>query len=389
MTLEQAEKMVESVPLPKAKDDIILEILLRFPVKSLLRCKSVCKSWRSLISNPLFIKSHLKLSSTNIAHHRLIFTYNKEKNLRTCPLDDIVFEKSVVNSLDQVCPSDGRWKSGYAFPLKIIGSCNGLVCIVFFRSEGNILFIWNPSTKISTRLYSTFDMSPPPAGKENVVYGFAYDKATDDYKIVAVSLCDQNKVIMYSLKTRNWKQIGDFPNGYPVNMSGVFSNGFLHWMATPTPREYNEPIYLCTIVSLDLDNKTHGEVSQPMYDEDGKVGTLGALGEWLCVLCDYRVTCADLWVMKVYGVEDSWTRLASITYPADISSPYYDWPLFIGKDGTILLHSGWNLVVCNTNDGSFSNIKKFGRCTTNATIFVESLVSPYPQNSPGSTFCSL
>ncbi|ONK65875.1 uncharacterized protein A4U43_C06F1870 [Asparagus officinalis] len=41
------------------------EILTRLPVKSLVKCKSVCRSWRSLISDPVFIAAHLKRSGEN------------------------------------------------------------------------------------------------------------------------------------------------------------------------------------------------------------------------------------------------------------------------------------------------------------------------------------
>nr|XP_043629743.1 F-box/kelch-repeat protein At3g23880-like [Erigeron canadensis] len=232
----------------------------------------------------------------------------------------------------------------------------------------DILFIWNPSTRISTTFVA------PPSWRCKKVYGFAYDKATNDYKVVAVSINEKKSVKIYSLKTGNWKHIGDFPQGYLLNVSGVFLNGYLHWMATH--RGATRLNYPCTIVSLNLANETYGEVSQPVYDEDDKVLTLGALGEWLCVFCNYRlVTRADISVMKVYGVQDSWTKLVSVSYPFNFDSPHY-LSFFISNDGTILLQSRWDLVVCYSNHGSSSKIKYFDRCDY-ATTFVESLVSSY------------
>ena len=41
---------------------LVEEILLRLPPKSLLRLKSVCKSWNTLISGQYFVNKHLKFS---------------------------------------------------------------------------------------------------------------------------------------------------------------------------------------------------------------------------------------------------------------------------------------------------------------------------------------
>ncbi|CAM0947182.1 unnamed protein product [Alopecurus aequalis] len=54
---------------PFIPDEIVFEILLRLPVKSLTRFKSVSKSWRTIISDPRFIRLHLKQSSKNQQKH--------------------------------------------------------------------------------------------------------------------------------------------------------------------------------------------------------------------------------------------------------------------------------------------------------------------------------
>ena len=44
--------------------EIIENILLKLPIKSLIRCKSVCKGWFSLIFDPYFVKTHLHQPQT-------------------------------------------------------------------------------------------------------------------------------------------------------------------------------------------------------------------------------------------------------------------------------------------------------------------------------------
>ncbi|GKC45113.1 F-box associated domain containing protein [Tanacetum coccineum] len=107
---------------------IIVEILLKLPAESLLRCKSVFKLWHSLISEQRFIKSHLTLAPCN-THWRLISFDNHTKSFRL--YDHVMFGKSVnVVELENPFTLKGA-------TTRIIGSCNGLLCIVigagFFR----------------------------------------------------------------------------------------------------------------------------------------------------------------------------------------------------------------------------------------------------------------
>uniref|UniRef100_A0A0E0DXR1 F-box domain-containing protein n=1 Tax=Oryza meridionalis TaxID=40149 RepID=A0A0E0DXR1_9ORYZ len=50
-------------------EDIVEEILLRLPVKSILRFRSVCKSWRAMVADPRFVRLQLD-HSTTAARHR-------------------------------------------------------------------------------------------------------------------------------------------------------------------------------------------------------------------------------------------------------------------------------------------------------------------------------
>lgn len=348
-------------------DEIIVEILWRLPVESLLRCRCVCKSWYSLISDHHFIKTHLCKSSSP----RLLFSTLPPKiNLKTT---------SSLNHLNHPHPVD------VDYPLKhprksvwIVGSCNGLLCIAI---EEDTLFIWNPSTRKSNRL--PYSAPKPAAPGCYVLYGFGYQQHTpppDDYKVVQISCLFKNKakydtiVKIYSLKHGNWNNIAPFPHGIPLDDSGKYSNGALHWAAS---QDFGSS-YSWIIVSLDLATYTYAQILQPAYDDQtgaDKDLTLGVLQECLCVMCNYRAIRADLWVMKVYGVKDSWTKLASIPYFTHPGRDQFSVPLYISNEGKILLQFGSKLIVFDSKNTPSSQVQYLDECLE-ACTYVESLVSP-------------
>ncbi|KAK8973538.1 hypothetical protein V6N11_030728 [Hibiscus sabdariffa] len=46
-------------------EDVVIRILKRLSVKSLVRFRSICKSWNSVICDPYFVSTHLQASLSN------------------------------------------------------------------------------------------------------------------------------------------------------------------------------------------------------------------------------------------------------------------------------------------------------------------------------------
>ncbi|XP_076891864.1 F-box/kelch-repeat protein At3g23880-like [Bidens hawaiensis] len=268
--------------------EIIVQILLKLPVESLLRCKSVCKSWYSLISDPQFVKSHLALSAGNLNCHQLMFTTGP-KIMKRCNLYDVFYNLS-INVSDIYYPP----KHIRRVNVRFVGSCNGLVCI---NDGGFGLSIWNPSTR-------KFNILPNCEHQFRgrfwiFIYGFGYDASTDNYKVVKLS-CNikdttncETFVRIYSLKDGTWKEVFGFPKRFRCYGFGKFSNGALHWSARNKSQ-------LSTILSLDLATETYREILLPPYDASDRDVKLGSLGEWLCGVCIYPGIRADLWEAIVF-----------------------------------------------------------------------------------------
>ncbi|KAG5549748.1 hypothetical protein RHGRI_014898 [Rhododendron griersonianum] len=228
--------------------------------------------------------------------------------------------------------------------VKILGCCDGLMCI-----ESNCtLFLWNPSTRKSKILPS---LNLPPAHVEYYGFGLGYDASIDDYKVVLLlkdwrSIGIALEVKVYTLRTNSWRRIGDSPHGRPYYClrPGVFVNGAFHWKLD-TNR---------LIVSLNLVKETYGEFLEPEYQDGGSYVMLGAFSGCLCVLYDYHRTCADLWVLKEYGIRESWTKLVVVPYATSPSHLKFTIPVCILKNGKVLLKTPKHLVRYNPKVGTFT-----------------------------------
>ncbi|KAK4706724.1 hypothetical protein R3W88_033688 [Solanum pinnatisectum] len=95
--------------IPVLPAELVIEILSRLPVKSLLKFRSVSKSWLSIISRPKFIKTHLRVSIDNkkCTHHRLLMKlYWANSNLKDCSFSSLLYNESVIEANDLNCPME-------------------------------------------------------------------------------------------------------------------------------------------------------------------------------------------------------------------------------------------------------------------------------------------
>nr|XP_016475494.1 PREDICTED: F-box/kelch-repeat protein At3g23880-like [Nicotiana tabacum] len=301
-----------SLKIPILPAELITEILLKLPVKSLLQFRCASKSWLSLISTPEFIKAHLSMSANNkdYTHHRLIFVqhdYNVELKgrictyLKDCTLSNVL-DDSVIGAFDLDYPMKNPHKS-----VEIVGSVNGLICPTIEQED---LFLWNPSIRKFKKLP---DFTAKLRLGYCIMYGIGYDEVHDDYKLVCVfrnssyNISHYVEVNVYSLNSDSWTSINDFHSGEQLIRWGMFMNGKLHW-ASSTSHDFHS--YCGWDISyIDLAHGKWGKMDTPCYGEGDFefLPCLGVLGSDLSVFCNSRKTYTDVWVMKEYGVKESWT----------------------------------------------------------------------------------
>lgn len=365
--------------LPFIPEELIEEILSRLPVRSLLQLRCVCKSWKSLISDSYFIKKHVMRAkqNTSLTHHRIILSSTTaEFNLKSCSVSSLFNNPSTISE-ELNYPVKNKYRHD-----GIIGSCNGLLC---FAIKTECVLLWNPSIRVSKK--------SPPLGNNwrpgcYTAFGLGYDHLSDDYKVVAV-FCDprehhfsDTKVKVYSLNTNSWKRIQDFPHGLtPFHDFGKFVSGTLNWPAncfsgSGYVNSTSNPSWV--IVSLDLQKETYRQILPPEYEkEDSSRPSLGVLRDCLCMSYDYKRTQFVVWVLKDYGVGESWVKLMTIPYlpnPEDFS---YSMPFCGSEKGQVLLMFEFDLVLYDPRDQSFKYPRiENGNGWFDAEVYVETLVSP-------------
>ncbi|KEH32867.1 putative F-box domain-containing protein [Medicago truncatula] len=353
--------------LPTLPLDLISEILCRLPVKLLLQFRCVCKSWNSLITDPIFAGQHLRLS-TKLLVHTSTYSYLSHLPsmyvLKSYPLNSVFTDVTTNHITQHEFPSDR-----YVY---FVGSFNGIICLATDYGGFVTVELWNPSIRKFKEL--------PSLGKQQnpyqvlMMYGFGYDAIFNDYKVVVIlkhtdNFVDSHELKVHTLGTNVWKSIQKFPFDYDVRQpSGNFMHGTINWLVSS--KNKNPPL----IVSLDLKNESCKEISLPAgYGVDAyKYLQLGVLRDSLCIVIGH-----DVWVMKEHGNQDSWTKLFTISCMRNFNKCHATFKvLHMFEDGQVLLkyrkRLTWKLMFYNSRNGTF----KFTKVENMFEVCIESLISP-------------
>ncbi|KAB2015377.1 hypothetical protein E1A91_D08G021400v1 [Gossypium mustelinum] len=298
------------------------DILCRLSVKDLLRFRSVSKPWCRTIDDPYFIKLHLSHSLKTNTNLSLILSHGEDNFFSVnCAL----FE--TTQRLNH--PFGEQRKT-----LQILGSCNGLLALVDDRDR---IFLWNPSTrKFQVLPFSEIGFSSP----SSTYYGFGYDPISDDYKLIRMVQSHGNndeyfhsEAKVYSLRSNCWRRIKDVCFYHKFSREfGFLANNALHWMVFKTPQSRNQEL-----VGFDLGSEEFRFLELPECRLDKVLWFhINAVGGDICLTSTYRETdnvVVDVWIMKEYGVKQSWFKLISWKEPHFMPWSTVALPLALAKDG--------------------------------------------------------
>ncbi|OMO76096.1 hypothetical protein COLO4_25674 [Corchorus olitorius] len=302
-------------------EEICMKILERLSVKSLIRFKTVCKSWRSLISAPDFIDRHFDRSAANSNKLGIVIL---DKGYSPRPQCSIYLDTINLSptSLGETTHITGQVVTDCerARPL---GCCRGLLLLGFDCIDYKLL-LSNPSTRESK------EIPDPPYWRLEYDYisasALGYDFNIKSHKIVLIYELGKFEycIWVYTLKTNSWTCV-DLDRGHKFAYYDILpitlANGVPHWVIRHKDKVSHAIEYFDFAVNKfvvvpqpsDYDNRNFC-FSPQLHDTEGS----------LCIA--YPRCNLEIWVMKRYGVKESWLKWMSF------KNEYVPFPLCFAKN---------------------------------------------------------
>ncbi|KAH7859649.1 hypothetical protein Vadar_003757 [Vaccinium darrowii] len=275
--------------------EIIVNILSRLPIKPLIRCKSVCKSFLNLTRDPYLINTHLNHASSHNEENPTLILHTT-----TISYSFNQFRSHLYYATQTPTNSFSCEQIHFISPLninefRVLGSCNGLLFLLHPTIDGRVSVI-NPSTR------KLIEIPNLMAGKSSVGMGIGFSPKSNEYKVVKVF--DWSALYVYSLSKGIWREVG--APSFKISgdlKSNVCVNGVVHW-ASDSPSN--------SIVCFNVADEVFDVIPYPAGGLRQGGFSLAVFSGCLGVIEYEENNCIDIWVMKDYNVRESWTRSFTI-----------------------------------------------------------------------------
>ncbi|KAK4732805.1 hypothetical protein R3W88_025793 [Solanum pinnatisectum] len=286
--------------------DILFDVLIKVPVPSLLRFKSVSKSWNAIISdNNMFAKAQ-RDQSKELGRQKIML----QRTTGEFEFIHLENHKGIVEKQN--------------FPIKkfqrahILCSCDGLVLLKKPKAYKKFV-LWNPSSgqhrTIECPYHKLYNHNLPHA------CGLCYDSDTDDYKVILIYSVFY---VVYSTSKGSWstmkinlpilvQHLPSFklqPNSRLfLCVGGICMEGRVYWSL----KNKIEPFVrkTSTIIYFDMKSDELKKLPTPLFvrEDENVLFSLSSVNGCLCLYGGKCVTHElNIWIME----QNDWKLLMRI-----------------------------------------------------------------------------
>jgi F-box interacting protein len=384
--------------------DLLEDILIRLPAKSIIRFKCVKKSWYTLLQNPTFIAKHHSFQSQNNPN---LLVQSESENLT--PPTITLFQNPSFMSLHPHCHNDGfdsevslgmpifrdKWKT-FMNP-NLCACINGIICLHEDNYPGRIVLL-NPAIRQCKYICLPKFPSSPARG----LFAFGYDQNSNDYKVVRIVSYNSHSIRggnidkiphpviqVYTLSTDSFREIDtpnfDRSNVYSLQHSNeIYVNGVHYWrgMFKDERRRTCEGI-----VSFDMRDEMFRTTKMPdLGDYISHRKTLSVVNNCLALIIydmQHKEKIFDIWVMNDNGIDKSWTKQFVIG-PLFVTRTTREFLVLNGRillvgDKLVLVSGEGQILLYNFSAQETKNLQLQNLpnkvSVSRAMVYVESLVS--------------
>ncbi|CAF2115665.1 unnamed protein product [Brassica napus] len=310
---EEIEVNEKRVTAPSSlPNDVVEEIFIRLPVKTLIRFKSLSNQWSLTITSHSFAEKHLKMARSYLLD-LFISTNHPSHMLFSGPITKTEIEFQPF-CLDGTRPLSNTQLS---FPLGLLGwihysrSCDGLFCVQSSKSS----YVVNPATRWFRYVpLSRFQILNPTNLPAKLITAAAFVKAVD-YKLEwlynsfpfppnkGVTTCE-----VFDFRTNAWRYLTCTPS-YRIHGVPESANGSVYWFT-----ELNNN-YKIDVIAFDIHTekfrllpKIHPVTSSSVPYHS----SMCTLDNRLCILTTTSLLDKEFWRLK--SSEDMWEKIFTIDY---------------------------------------------------------------------------
>ncbi|KAK1371216.1 F-box domain-containing protein [Heracleum sosnowskyi] len=349
--------------------DLLAEVLKRLPVKYVLRCRCVQKSWNFLIKTPIFITLHTNYQNSNRNRPKYLSFNAAYSDLMTIRFDDRQCEEYCrVKYLPDLPHS--TW----------VAHSHGLFCVTYMFStepEKDGIYLWNPLVQ----KFATLPRSPLFGYYARLclsALAFGFVPQFNDYVVVYLikphpKCCPLNhrlvKIAIYSLNNNSWKTISqDYVFQGIITMDrSVFVNGVAYWLGC---KWKNCQILVC------FDTKTHTlrEILLPDWVETPWLG-IHPFGQSIAYFFeDERAGRFDMWVLKGDSIDEFfWEKKMSIIVKSFCRTEV----LGLRNNGEPIVFSFYNLLSYNLDSHEANDFVDSWNCWDDFSYYDYGMAPPF------------